>query len=67
MRMMIVQRRHHHHEIAERVCLGGICAPKFYKVDLINKTDCQTHEFCQVINYCDDNDGAHNNDDDLDD
>jgi len=31
----------------ELVCLGGICAPKFYKEDLINKTDCQTHEFCQ--------------------
>jgi len=31
----------------EHVCLGGICAPKVYKEDLINKTDCQTHEFCQ--------------------
>jgi len=33
----------------ERVCLRGICAPKLYKEDLINKTDCQTHEFCQRV------------------
>jgi len=34
----------------ERVCLGGICAPKVYKERLINKTKCLTHGFCQEKN-----------------
>ena len=44
-----------HHLLADRVCLGGICAPQVYKEELIKK-GCQTEnqtrdqgqEFCKV-------------------
>ena len=35
--------------IVDRVCLGGRCAPMVYKEALINKTECNHHDFCKVV------------------